>query len=57
MIIYADKKMEKRIQTIDEEISKVKQIIDNTYDINKQIQLSKCLTELYKLKKRAMGLK
>lgn len=55
--VYASKKMEKRIQAIDNEINEVKREIKNTYNIDKQIKLSECLVMLYKLKKQALGLK
>ena len=55
--VYASKKMENRIQAIDNEINEVKREIKNTYNVNKQIKLSECLVMLYKLKKQALGLK
>ena len=44
-----------RLQAIDNEITEVKQMIDDTYNVEKQIRLSKCLVTLYTLKKEVLG--
>ena len=45
-----------RLQAIDSEINGIKEMLDNTYNIDRQINLSKCLVTLYTLKKEVLEL-
>ena len=56
-IICGTPELTRRISAIDTEIADVKQMLDDTYNIDHQIGLSKCLVTLYTLKKEALNLK
>ena len=56
-IICSTPELTRRISAIDTEIADVKQMLDDTYNIDHQIGLSKCLVTLYTLKKEALNLK
>ena len=51
MKVYND-----RVYRIEKEIAEVKKDIDSTYNIDKQIRLSKCFVMLYTLKREALEL-
>lgn len=48
---------QRRLRAIDNEIAEVKKLIDDTYNIERQISLSRCLVMLYTLKKEVLELK
>ena len=56
-IMCGTPELTRRISAIDTEIADVKQMLDDTYNIDHQIGLSKCLVTLYTLKKEALNLK
>ena len=56
-IICGTPELTRRISAIDTDIADVKQMLDDTYNIDHQIGLSKCLVTLYTLKKEALNLK
>lgn len=55
--IEKDTKTIRRLDAIHSEIKEVKKLLDDTYDIDRQIKLSKCLVTLYTLKKEVLNLK